>query len=63
MDHPETVTHQGILDIEGRGPAWESCPHSCSELLGGLLTGETRSFYFDEFPLPDHTFDPNSDIL
>ncbi|AZK92711.1 MULTISPECIES: SMI1/KNR4 family protein [Streptomyces] len=48
---------------EGRGPEWESHPQSCGAFLAGLLTGDVRSFYFDEFPLPAHSFDANSDIL
>ncbi|UFQ13539.1 MULTISPECIES: SMI1/KNR4 family protein [Streptomyces] len=52
-----------VLFNEGRGPEWEHHPTQCVPFLLSVLTGETDSVYFDEFPPDEHEFDSNDDIL
>lgn len=52
-----------VMFNEGRGPEWEHHPTQCTLFLLSVLTGETDSVYFDEFPPDEHAFDSNDDIL
>ncbi|MFJ4920165.1 SMI1/KNR4 family protein [Streptomyces sp. NPDC088725] len=58
--NPEEWT---TLFNEGRGPEWEYHPHSCAHFLFSALTGEADTIYFDEFPLDEHEFKSNDEIL
>ncbi|MFE6160164.1 SMI1/KNR4 family protein [Streptomyces sp. NPDC056486] len=48
---------------EGRGPEWEYHPRSCTSFLLAVLAGEAETIYFPDFPLDEHLFDSNDEIL